>query len=144
MRRFVYVSTPVVPAGDAILDIMRVAERRNAACGVSGLLLYGARRFAQVLEGGEGDVATTVARIRADWRHAIVWESWLEAAGRAVAPDLPMGYLSDGEALRLGGAGIAAALAEPRVEEAERAVDALLAIGAMKYPSAISAQARYA
>lgn len=141
MRRLVYVSTPVLPVVDAILDIVRVSEPRNTASGVSGLLLYGAGRYAQMLEGGEGELKTTFGRIRADWRHAIVWESWIEAGARAVAPDLPMGYLSDDEALRLGGAGAASALASPRREDMQHAVHALLAIGAAKYPSAITVRA---
>ena len=137
MQRLAYVSAPSVPVGDVILDIVRVSERLNVECGVSGLLLYGELRYFQVLEGENDAVSATLGRIRADLRHRILWEAAFETDRRIVAPDLPMGYLSDGEIARLGGGRSASALAAPRRSAASDAVTTLLAIGGRKYPSTI-------
>ena len=48
---------------------MRNSARRNAAIGVTGLLIYAASSFLQVLEGGRKAVNDTYRRIADDTRH---------------------------------------------------------------------------
>ena len=65
-----YVSRSSRPFADAGLDALEDhARRRNAAAGVSGLLLFNGDAFLQVLEGAEAAVRDTFARIEADPRH---------------------------------------------------------------------------
>lgn len=52
-----------------IRELKRVSTRNNAALDVSGLLLYRAGRFMQLLEGPELFVATIFGRISRDPRH---------------------------------------------------------------------------
>lgn len=53
----------------AIKDIVAVSQARNAALDVTGCLIFGAGRFAQVLEGEESDVQDIMRRISRDPRH---------------------------------------------------------------------------
>lgn len=73
LRRVVYVSRPTVEADDRravmLADILAAARRNNAARGVTGALLYGARRFAQVLEGPAEAVEAIFETIQCDPRH---------------------------------------------------------------------------
>jgi len=133
----VYFSLPSVPVSGAILDIVRVSERRNTASGISGLLLYGERRFFQVIEGAAAAVEEAFARIRADPRHRVLWHLVADPAARAIAPTLPMGYLSGAEARRAGTGAGRGALVAPSPGTAAAAVAALLDLGAVKYPSAV-------
>lgn len=65
-----YVSRSGRPFADADLDALEShARRRNAAAGVTGLLLFDGTGFVQALEGGEAAVRGTLARIEADPRH---------------------------------------------------------------------------
>lgn len=70
MFRLLYISTSRAPITPELLDaILRTSLRRNAAVGVTGLLLAGGTRFLQVLEGDEPAVRATYARICDDPRH---------------------------------------------------------------------------
>jgi hypothetical protein len=70
MYQFVYVSSSVNLFSDAQLaDLLDVSRRRNAACDVTGLLIYINGNFIQLLEGAWEDVAATRARIETDPRH---------------------------------------------------------------------------
>jgi hypothetical protein len=52
-----------------IRDINERAQHRNAQANLSGLLVYGSRRFLQVLEGDRQGVTSTYHRILSDARH---------------------------------------------------------------------------
>jgi hypothetical protein len=75
MLQIVYISTArrVLEAEELAL-LLDGSRRRNAAVGVSGLLVAGGRRFIQALEGPEEEVLATFARIKADPRHFAVVE----------------------------------------------------------------------
>ncbi len=65
-----YSSTPLIAAHSVeMLDIARVALRRNAARDVSGVLYFSDAAFFQVLEGAEADVEAIYESIRRDPRH---------------------------------------------------------------------------
>ena len=55
-----------------ILQILDSARRRNAACGVTGALLFSNGCFAQVLEGPRDDVEAVFETIQCDVRHSDV------------------------------------------------------------------------
>lgn len=70
MHQLVYISTArdkVSP--EMIREILRVSQTNNARVRVTGLLVAGANRFLQVLEGPSREVSQTYERIRADERH---------------------------------------------------------------------------
>ena len=70
MRQLLYASSTDRDVSDAMLEnILAVSRRNNAACGVTGVLLYSEGGFMQVLEGEETAVNKTYARICADKRH---------------------------------------------------------------------------
>jgi hypothetical protein len=70
MFQLVYISTARAPIGpDMLSRILATSRRNNAANSITGLLVAGARRFLQGLEGPEQAVLDTYARIRHDPRH---------------------------------------------------------------------------
>lgn len=70
MHTLIYSSRSSGPSRREVLrDILAVSRRRNANAGVTGRLLYSGKAFLQVLEGKEGVVRATFARIERDPRH---------------------------------------------------------------------------
>jgi hypothetical protein len=70
MKQLLYASNTHRDVSDAVLeDILAASRRNNAACDVTGVLLYSEGGFMQVLEGEDAAVAATYARICADKRH---------------------------------------------------------------------------
>ena len=70
MRQLLYASNTHRDVSDQVLeDILAVSRRNNAACEVTGVLLYSEGGFMQVLEGESAAVAATYARVCADRRH---------------------------------------------------------------------------
>jgi len=68
-----YASSALVPAcSPEMLDIARVALRKNEQLGVSGALYFDGKRFFQVLEGEDTIIACLFDTIRADPRHTDV------------------------------------------------------------------------
>jgi hypothetical protein len=66
----IYTSAAVHDLDDAELArILDVSVRNNARLGITGLLLYSARTFIQVLEGEQAVLDALLARIRTDPRH---------------------------------------------------------------------------
>jgi hypothetical protein len=63
------VATEPEAAAVAVLDILAVAREVNVRVGVTGALLSGTSRFAQVLEGPAEAVEPLFDRIRVDPRH---------------------------------------------------------------------------
>ena len=69
--QLVYVSAATEPLSDAELDeILTASVRNNMKNGITGMLLYAAGSFMQVLEGEEASVNATYAKISADPRHS--------------------------------------------------------------------------
>jgi hypothetical protein len=73
LRRVIYVShtvtDPEEPLGPVLAAILAAARRNNPKIGVTGALLYTARRFAQVLEGPPDAVEAIFETIQCDLRH---------------------------------------------------------------------------
>lgn len=114
MHRLLYISTTRTPITPALLDdILAASRRRNAAAGITGLLVAGGRRFLQVLEGERAAVEQTFARICDDPRHhAVVRLSEGPIAARNF-PNWAMGSVKGGDAAATGPAsqGVAALIA---------------------------------
>lgn len=93
MHELIYRSRSAGPFDRAEIGrILATARRINAENGVTGLLLYSDESFVQVLEGEEGAVHETFARIRADPRHRDVTLLADGPAERRRHPDWTMGF----------------------------------------------------
>jgi hypothetical protein len=70
--RLVYrsVAAPSLLEGSVLAGLVDRAAERNAAAGITGLLVLSGHRFLQVLEGPVGFVNELMARIIADKRHS--------------------------------------------------------------------------
>ncbi len=70
LLRIIYVSTAKrhfdVPA---LAELLGIAQRNNAGCGISGVLTFHDGAFLQILEGPAAAVEAIFARIEADDRH---------------------------------------------------------------------------
>jgi hypothetical protein len=70
MYFLIYVSSAVnLFSDEELTKLLEVSRRNNHRRGISGLLLYQAGNFMQVLEGAEKDVLETHGRISFDPRH---------------------------------------------------------------------------
>ncbi|TQK20658.1 FAD-dependent sensor of blue light [Microbacterium sp. SLBN-154] len=68
-----YTSTAREPMDDGQLtDLLRASRERNAAAGITGLLVYRAGRFFQVIEGPAAEVRRLYDSIAVDPRHHAV------------------------------------------------------------------------
>ena len=75
MFQLVYISTARQSFCEPDLEhLLAIARRNNRRFGVTGLLLFGGRRFLQALEGPERNVTHIFDKIRADERHAAIVE----------------------------------------------------------------------
>lgn len=93
MLRLIYISTArgTVTADD-LRTILLASRRRNAAAGVTGLLVAGGRRFLQALEGPDAAVEATFSRIGLDPRHHAVVVLRREAITTRAFPQWAMGH----------------------------------------------------
>jgi hypothetical protein len=70
MHKIIYASRATRPISDSDLEgILSASRRNNTAAGLSGLLVYCAESFLQILEGELDALDATYARIGADDRH---------------------------------------------------------------------------
>lgn len=70
MRSLVYASRAVEPlSDDDLLTLLSGARARNEACDVTGMLVYAAGSFLQLIEGDDAPVESIWDRIRMDPRH---------------------------------------------------------------------------
>ncbi len=70
MYLLVYVSTAVQPfTDDQLISLLRQSREKNARLGITGLLLYKAGNFMQLLEGPKDAVVSLANSIKADPRH---------------------------------------------------------------------------
>ncbi len=72
LTQLIYVSRPLGYDPQQLADILTVSRARNAAAGITGLLLSRWDLFLQILEGSHEAVEGTFARIRRDLRHVEV------------------------------------------------------------------------
>jgi hypothetical protein len=103
--RIVYVSTAAVAFADKDLRaLLARARERNAAVGVTGMLLHHDGAFMQVLEGAPDAVDVVFARIGRDPRHRHVVLLDRRDADERSFPDWSMGFIDVyGTAQRLPG-----------------------------------------
>jgi hypothetical protein len=99
LRRVVYVShvapDPAVPPQAMLDGILGAARRNNARAGVTGALLYSARRFAQVLEGPPDAVEEIFEVIQCDARHARITVLEVSSPLRRAFADWSMAFTED-------------------------------------------------
>ncbi len=70
MLQIVYASAAAVSfAQTDLVNLLKVARERNAAAGISGMLLYHNKSFLQVLEGPQEQVDALFTKIEKDPRH---------------------------------------------------------------------------
>ena len=70
MKELAYISTPEgLVFDDDVLSVLQTSRRRNARLGVTGLLLYDAEHFFQLIEGEDEVVDSLFRTIAADTRH---------------------------------------------------------------------------
>jgi hypothetical protein len=71
MLQIVYASAAIVPFSQSdLIELLKIARERNSAADVSGMLLYNAGSFLQVLEGPDEKVSALFQKIEKDARHA--------------------------------------------------------------------------
>lgn len=71
MRQLIYVSRATKPMESKDLwEILRASRRNNRTVGITGILLYDAMRFLQVIEGAPPRLDELLARLRHDARHS--------------------------------------------------------------------------
>ncbi|MEZ5938881.1 MAG: BLUF domain-containing protein [Hyphomonadaceae bacterium] len=96
--RVTYLSTAVEPFGALDLQTLLFRTRtRNAAKGVTGLLVYHDGCFIQVLEGPRDVVEDTLATIRTDPRHIGVIVLEQVAIAERSFPHFSMSYVPSGQ-----------------------------------------------
>ncbi|MBD2766482.1 BLUF domain-containing protein [Hymenobacter sp. BT664] len=73
MHQLIYISQATRPLSDADLtELLQESRQRNAADGITGVLLYGNERFVQVVEGEVAALADLYGRLLRDARHHTV------------------------------------------------------------------------
>jgi hypothetical protein len=131
IHRLVYASAPNGWPGNFILDIARVAERRNADLSCSGLLLYGDLGYFQIIEGSLVAVKELLSSLSIDSRHRIIWKEVSGPCGRCISPSLPMGYFDQSECFK-------AEIHMPNMHtSAAKVSKIILDAAAYKYPDAM-------
>lgn len=116
---FVYLSSAAseVSAGE-LAEILTVSRRNNAAVGLTGALCHYDGSFLQFLEGDDGAVDSTFARIRRDRRHRQILPVFKQEISQRAFGDWSMGIVKP-QAL-----GPDAARFCRRLEEVEMGADA--------------------
>ena len=98
LSHIAYVSRSQTPLNAALLnDILEVSIRNNGRDGITGVLMYHARMFFQVLEGQKGAVERCFERIENDPRHSGVSLIWNHPVASRVFADWSMGYAGPDE-----------------------------------------------
>lgn len=93
LLQLIYLSTATHPMRPADLDsLLAVSRARNAADGLTGMLLYADRQFMQALEGPAQAVLATYGRIRRDDRHTSLIEMLRQDVAERSFADWSMGF----------------------------------------------------
>ena len=94
LSQLIYTSdVPAEGVKGGAVAILDVARAKNAAAGISGILVFDTRSFLQCLEGSREDVSDTYNRIAADSRHRNVTVLAFTDIDERAFPDWSMGYL---------------------------------------------------
>ena len=93
MKRIIYcsqASSDVSP--EELVALLELSRANNKQAGLSGMLLYSSQSFLQVLEGEEGPLQATYARILADDRHMNLRMLLSADVPAPMFPDWTMGF----------------------------------------------------
>ena len=91
--QLVYVSSATeLSAKEELIALLEESRRKNALASISGLLLYHDGNFMQLLEGEEGQVRATYARILRDPRHGGCMALIKGPVAERTFPDWSMGF----------------------------------------------------
>ena len=94
LKTVIYVSTGARQFSDeALLEILAQSRSRNAALGVTGMLLYDDGNFMQVLEGPPAAVDALYDSIARDSRHYAIIKIFEETSPTRSFPDWSMGFV---------------------------------------------------
>lgn len=69
LQRLIYISETNNPTTDVIQEIEKQSIRNNGKCNITGILLFNADCYVQVLEGGRAAVSDMFNKIHNDSRH---------------------------------------------------------------------------
>lgn len=93
MKRIIYCSQSTADVSpEELVALLELCRRNNEQAGLTGMLLYSSQSFLQVLEGDEGTLATTYARILADDRHTNLRLLLNADVAAPLFPDWTMGF----------------------------------------------------
>ena len=93
MRRIIYASQATRDLRpDELEALLQTCRRRNAASGLSGMLLYSSQSFLQVIEGEPMAVRATYERILRDDLHDNIRKLLDTEVSSALFPDWSMGF----------------------------------------------------
>ena len=93
MKRVIYSSRAVFDFNqDELVELLRISRANNSDVEVSGMLLYCAQSFLQMLEGQDEAVDATFARIESDDRHSDVRLLMNVQVSERAFPDWSMGF----------------------------------------------------
>jgi hypothetical protein len=93
MYYLIYISTAVRPMGnEELVKILTKSRDNNLRDRISGLLLYAAGNFIQVLEGSQENVLETYYKISLDDRHKNLIKLVSEPLEKRVFPKWSMGF----------------------------------------------------
>lgn len=118
IEQVVYSSTATHAVDAAALDdILAVSRTRNAAAGITGVLIYADDLFLQVLEGPGEAVAALIDRIAADPRHRDMTVSYRRIRGEPDFPGWRMACLTPDGATMAGWTGRAGTVSLAELQE---------------------------
>jgi hypothetical protein len=93
MKRVIYCSQATFDMSpEQLMELLEVARRHNTEAGLSGMLLYCSQSFLQMLEGEDGPLESTYARILADDRHTKIRRLLDVDVAARLFPDWTMGF----------------------------------------------------
>ena len=69
LKHIIYSSRPLGFERKTVEQILTSSQKNNPSVGVTGLLIYGAELYLQLLEGPVKDLEETFSRIKSDTRH---------------------------------------------------------------------------
>lgn len=93
MKRIVYCSRANYDvSAEELVTLLRTARRRNAAAGVTGMLLYSCQSFVQVLDGDAAALDVTFDRIVRDAMHSGIRVLLDGEVAAPLFPDWTMGF----------------------------------------------------
>jgi hypothetical protein len=93
LYQIIYISTADASlTEEALMELLSESQKRNAARGITGLLLHSDGNIIQIIEGPEHSAKELYAKIEADPRHRGVTQMSSKAIERRDFPNFKMGF----------------------------------------------------